>query len=187
MTDIESPTLATPTSAEVTTLAGPDDGKLLAVAFSEPLKAQEFLIASARLVSHTSWQLSDSAIVERSPEGRVRIHQTKDMNPGQGLATGGWFGLLAGWFVMAPLAGAVLGAALGGLWAKLRDIGIDDDEMKRLGDQLAPGEAATFLLVTDAYPTHVIRELRRFDGRILYSSFDPDLTRQFEEALATQL
>lgn len=165
----------------------PDDAKLLAIAFSEPLKAQEFLIAAARLDSHGSWRLEDSAIVERSPEGKVRIHQTKDMTAGQGAATGGWFGLLAGWIVMAPLAGAALGAALGGLWAKLRDIGIDDDEMRRLGDQLEPGEAATFLLITDAFPTHAIRELRRFDGRILFSSYDIEMTAQLEEALATPI
>lgn len=157
--------------------------QLLAIRFDEPLKAQELLIAALRLQKKGSIIIDDAAIVTNE-DGRVRIHQTKDMNTGQGAATGGWFGALAGLLFLQPLIGAALGAAIGGLWAKLRDIGIDDDQMRAMGESLHAGEGALFLLLQDAYPTHLARELQRFDGSILHSTFDSTDTESFETALA---
>ena len=157
--------------------------RLLAVRFDDPLKAQELLIAMMRLQNRGSLRIDDAAIVTKA-DGRVRIHQTKDMNPAQGVATGTWFGVLAGLVFLQPLIGAAIGAALGGLWAKLRDIGIDDDAMKEMGDRLPDGDAALFLLLDDVYPTHLSIELARFDGSILHSTFDDSSTRGFTDALA---
>ncbi len=160
--------------------------RLLAIRFDEPLKAQEMLIASLRLQKKGSITIDDAAIVTNE-DGKVRIHQTKDMNAGQGAATGGWFGALAGLLLLQPLIGAALGAAIGGLWAKLRDIGIDDEQMRAMGESLGTGEGALFLLLQDAYPTHLAHELRRFDGMVLHSTFDPEDTEAFQTALATEL
>jgi uncharacterized membrane protein len=157
--------------------------RLLAIRFDDPLKAQELLIAMMRLQNRGSLRIEDAAIVSRM-DGRVRIHQTRDLNPSQGVATGTWFGALAGLVFMQPLIGAAIGAALGGLWAKLRDIGIDDEEMREMGDRLADGDAALFLLLDDVYATHLSIELARFDGSIVHSTFDEDATRRFSEALA---
>ena len=137
--------------------------QLLAIRFDEPLKAQELLIASMRLQNKGSITIDDAAIVTKE-DGRVKIHQTKDMNAGQGAATGGWFGALAGLLFMQPLIGAALGVAIGGMWAKLRDIGIDDEQMRDMGESLLTGEGALFLLLENAFPTHLARELQRFDG-----------------------
>lgn len=169
----------------MTTISGATgtDSQLLAVRFDDPLKAQELLIAMMRLQNRGSLRIEDAAIVTKA-DGRVRIHQTRDMNPSQGVATGTWFGALAGLVFLQPLIGAAIGAALGGLWAKLRDIGIDDDEMREMGDRLADGDAALFLLAADAYPTHLSIELARFDGTILHSTFDDEATRGFTEALS---
>ena len=162
-------------------VAGPT--RLLAIRFDDALKAQEMLIAMMRLQNRGSLRIEDAAIVSRV-DGRVRIHQTRDMNPSQGVATGTWFGALAGLVFMQPLIGAVIGAALGGLWAKLRDIGIDDEEMRAMGDRLGDGDAALFLLLDEVYPTHLAIELGRFDGTILHSTFDDGSTQGFTEALA---
>lgn len=160
--------------------------QLLAIRFDEPLKAQELLIAMMRLQKRGSIQMDDAAIVTNEG-GRVRIHQTKDANPSQGAATGGWFGVLAGLVFMNPIAGAVLGAAIGGIWAKLRDIGISDDQMREMGESLSDGDAALFVLLTEAYPTHLAAELRRFDGMVMHSSFDEADTEAMAMALASEL
>ncbi|MBW3537214.1 MAG: DUF1269 domain-containing protein, partial [Actinobacteria bacterium] len=78
---------------------------------------------------------------------RVRIQQTRDVTASQGAVSGAWLGTLAGLFVAQPILGAALGAAAGGLFGKLRDHGIDDGEMKQLGEELQDGEAALFLLI----------------------------------------
>lgn len=156
---------------------------LLAVEFDDPLKAQEALLASLRLAKRHAIHLDDAAIVTKEPSGRIRIHQTKDTSAGQGAAAGGWIGMLAGLLFMAPLVGAALGAAVGGIWAKLRDIGISDKQMREMGEQMVNGHAALFLLFEPLAPTNLIREFRRFDGSILHSTLDADLNAELAAAL----
>ena len=152
------------------------DADLWAFGFDSPIRAQEALLAAMRLVGRSQLKLADAAIVTKVG-GRVRITQTRDMNPSQGVVGGAWLGVLAGLFLGpgGPLIGAALGAAAGGLFAKLRDIGMDDDEMKRIGDELADGEAALFLLVQDCHQMRALHEVSRFPGRLLASTADPDL------------
>lgn len=161
------------------------DADLWAFAFDSSLRAQEALLAAMRLVARQHLELEDAAIVTRV-RGRVRITQTKDMNPAQGAVGGAWLGILAGLFLGpgGPLVGGALGAAAGGLFAKLRDIGIDDEQMKRMGEELGDGEAALFLLVEDCHQIRVMHEVSRFPGRILASTADADLVEQVRGKLA---
>lgn len=162
------------------------DADLWAFAFDSSLRAQEALLASMRMVGKQQMTLEDAAIVTRV-RGRVRITQTKDINPTQGAVGGAWLGILAGLFLGpgGPFVGGALGAAAGGLFAKLRDIGIDDDEMKRMGEELGDGEAALFLLVEDCHKMRALHEVSRFPGRILASTADPELIAEVRDRLAT--
>ena len=157
-------------------------GQLVALEFDDELKAKEVLLAFLRLQKHKSLLLEDAAIVTN--HRKVRILQTRDTNPSQGALRGSWWGLLAGLLFGYALPAAVIGAAIGALWAWHRDIGISDRQMKELGRGLHFGDAAAFFLVKDAYPTHLVNELRRFDGRILHTTFDAETREQFEEALS---
>ena len=148
------------------------------------LGAQEALLAAMRMVGRGHLKLEDAAIVTKV-RGRVRITQTKDVNTGQGAMAGTWLGTLAGLFVMQPLIGAAIGAALGGLFAKLHDIGIDDDEMRAMGDGLADGEAALFLLVEEWHQVRALHEGSRFPGRLLGTTADDRLADEIRGRLAT--
>lgn len=161
------------------------DADLWAFVFDSSLRAQEALLASMRLVARQQLKLEDAAIVAKV-RGKVRITQTKDVNPRQGAVGGAWLGILAGLFLGpgGPLIGGALGAAAGGLFAKLRDIGIDDDAMKRMGEELADGEAALFLLVEDCHRMRALHEVSRFPGRILASTADPELVEEVRGRLA---
>lgn len=158
---------------------------LWAFAFDSPLRAQEGLLAAMRMVANRHLTIEDAAIVTRV-RGRVRITQTKDMNPAQGAVGGAWLGILAGLFLGpgGPLIGGALGAAAGGLFGKLRDIGIDDDEMKRMGEALGEGEAALFLLVEDCHPMRALHEVSRFPATVLASTADAELVERVRERLA---
>ena len=109
---------------------------LLAIELDDALRAQEALLASLRLHQRQAIRIEDAAIVSKDAGGRIRIHQTRDVGPAQGAMTGTWLGMLAGLIFMVPLVGAALGAAVGGIWAKLRDIGISD--RRDAGDGRAP-------------------------------------------------
>jgi uncharacterized membrane protein len=161
------------------------DADLWAFVFDSSLRAQEALLAAMRLVARKHLTLEDAAVVAKV-RGKVRITQTKDVSPSQGAVGGAWIGILAGLFLGpgGPLVGGALGAAAGGLFAKLRDFGIDDDAMKRMGEDLAEGEAALFLLVEDCHRMRALHEVSRFPGRLLVSTADPDLTEEVRGRLA---
>ncbi len=156
---------------------------LWAFAFDSTLRAQEAMLAAMRLVARGHLELEDAAIVAKV-RGKVRITQTKDVNPAQGAVGGAWVGTLAGLFIGGPLLGAALGATAGGLFAKLRDIGISDPAMKQMGEQLGEGEGALFLLVADCHRARALAEVARFPGRVLASSAEEPMQRTVRDTLA---
>ena len=158
---------------------------LWAFTLTHPLLAQEALLAAMRLQARGHLELDDAAIVHKTEGGRVRIVQTKDVSTGQGAISGSWWGLLAGLFIPGgPLLGAALGAAVGGIFAKMRDIGIDDDQMKRMGEQLEEGESALFLLLTGCHQARALHEVGRFEATVLFSTASEDLVAEVGERLA---
>ena len=188
---MSDPTPPEPSADDATPTRGPWEGELApgatlwAFTLGHPLLAQEALLAAMRLQARGQLELDDAAIVHKTEGGRVRIVQTKDVSTGQGAISGSWWGLLAGLFIPGgPLLGAALGAAVGGIFAKMRDIGIDDDQMKQMGEQLDEGESALFLLVTDCHQARAMHEVGRFEARVLFSTADEDLVAQVGERLA---
>lgn len=163
---------------------GDTTADLWAFAFDGALRAQEALLAALRMVGRGHLKLEDAAIVTRMG-GRVRISQTKDVSAGQGAMSGTWLGTLAGLFVGQPLIGAAIGAAVGGLFGKLRDIGIDDDQMRRMGEGLKDGEAALFLLIEECHKVRALHEVSRFPARLLATTASDELAAEVSGRLAT--
>jgi len=102
----------------------------------------------------------------------------------QGAVGGAWFGTIAGLFAGLPLVGAALGAAAGGMYARLRDFGIADAEMKAFGRSLEGERAALFLLVRDCHRMRALHEVARFPARLERSSADPELVETVRRRLA---
>lgn len=160
---------------------------VLAIDFDDELKAREALLAATRLGRKRSVEMTDAAIVTRTPTGRTRIIQTRGTSPVQGAVTGSWWGGLGG-LLLGGITGWAIGLAVGALggwlWAKSRDLGINDPWMLKTAANLAPGHAAAFFQLPQVYVTHLIRELRRFDGTLLHNSLRDVATIELEEALA---
>ncbi len=148
-----------------------------------PLRAQEAMLACARLAARRHLDLEDAAIVTVR-RGRVRIQQTRDVNPGQGALGGAWLGTLAGLLFGVPLVGTALGAAAGGIYARLRDLGIDDDEMRAFGAGLEGERVGLFLLVRDCHRMRALHEVSRFPARLERTSADPELAELVRSRLA---
>ena len=163
---------------------------VLAIDFDDPLLAQEALLAANRLGKRGSVSLSDAVLVSRLPNGKTRLRQTRDTTPGQGAVQGMWWGGLVGLFALGIagwLGGALLGALAGFAWGKYRDVGIDDSWLMSLGDRLPPGHTATVLQLPQFYATHLMRELRRFNGRLMHTSLRDVDAEDLETALDTMI
>jgi len=158
------------------------DADLWVFSFDGLMRAQEAMLAVSRLAARHHLDLEDAAIVTLR-RGRVRLLQTRDMNPAQGAIGGAWLGTIAGLFAGLPLVGAALGAAAGGMYARLRDFGIDDRAMKEFGRTLEGERSALFLLVRDCHRMRALHEVSRFPARLERSSADPALVSEVRARL----
>ena len=88
----------------------------------------------------------DAAVVTRLENGRVELHQTRQVAAGEGVVAGGSIGFVAGMLLGGPVGGALLGMLGGGIWGA-RDTGAPDARLRELGESLAPGRALLCTLV----------------------------------------
>lgn len=176
-------TITPSTETAAATTAPPD---VLAIAVDDRLRGQELLLAATRLGRHGSVELTDAALVGFNKKGKPQLTQTREISPPQGAMIGAWWGSLVGLFIfgiLGWLVGAAAGGGIGWWRAKRKDIGVPDDWMRSLATRLHPGEVAAVFEMHNVYPTHLTRELRRFEGRLLATTIDADRT-EIEDALA---
>lgn len=115
------------------------------------LEHGDFVVEALKTaVDNQRVSLDDIALVTTDDEGKIQIHQTKDVTPKKGAAKGALVGALIGLAAPPFLGVTVLGAGLGALWGKFRDRGIDDDLMRSVGSMIGSGEAVVFALGDDA-------------------------------------
>jgi uncharacterized membrane protein len=129
-------------------------------------------------------KLDDAVIVEREADGNVKLHQPS--MAGVGAAGGALWGGLIGLLFLAPLLGMAVGAASGGMAGAFTDIGVDDDMMKSIGEQLEPGKAAVFALTSQGNIDKVLPEISKFDGRLLQSSLSAEAEQQLRDTVEQQ-
>lgn len=135
--------------------------------------------------------LLDAVVVIRPEGGDIQIKQSVNMTAvgaASGLSTGALVGALAGLLVLNPLGGMALGgmagAAMGALGGRLSDFGINDDFIREVGQTIAPGTSALFVLVAKATPDKVIAEIREHNPRVLRTSLSNEQEDALREALA---
>lgn len=77
-----------------------------------------------------------------------------------GALGGAFWGLLFGMIFFVPLFGMAVGATFGALSGAMNDIGVDDNFIKRVRDDIKPGSSALFLLSTGAVPDRLAEEVK---------------------------
>ncbi|MFC6159922.1 DUF1269 domain-containing protein [Kribbella sp. NPDC058693] len=127
-------------------------------------------------------QREDAAYAYKDAKGKVRIHQSVNLT-GAGAASGALWGTLIGLIFLNPLAGFAVGAASGAVAGKLTDVGINDDLIKKVGQELQDGHAAVFLLARSATVDRVVDALKPFSPTIIQTN----LTKEREEELVEAL
>jgi uncharacterized membrane protein len=154
---------------------------LVAIAYPDVATAQTVSGNLATAVKEHTIELEDLVIVERKPDGKVKLHQPSMTAMG---ATGGalWGGLI-GLIFFVPLFGMAIGAAAGAASGKMSDRGVDDKFMKQLGEELPEGGAALILLIRKVSIDKILPEIT-IPGKVIQTSLSDEHEEQLTAALA---
>jgi len=131
------------------------------------------------------YDLEDAAVVVKDKNGKIHLKQTKEITPLKGAIGGSLVGLFTGIVtIINPLAVAIVGGTTGVLWGLFNDIGIDDDFMKKVGEEITPGSSAVFFLASKEFHDILEKEMESFNGKIFRTDI-PD--KAHEELLAKSI
>ena len=126
-------------------------------------------------------KLEDAAIVEKRPDGKIKLHNINSAT-GTGAAMGTLWGGLIGLLFFAPLLGMAVGAAAGAVGGSMTDLGVDDSFMMDVGRRLQPGGAVLFLLVSKVTEDKVVPEIAQYGGEIIKTSLSKEAEAHLREA-----
>jgi len=157
---------------------------LYAIGYADTQTAEQVLQQIGGLQAQNLIQLDDAVIVERHADGKVKLHTPGGSNSARGAAGGALWGGLIGLLFFAPLVGMAIGAGTGAVAGKATDTGVNDDFMRNLGSQLAPGAAALVLLVRSMTNDKVFEQLHgQYGGVLLQSSLSKEEEKVLQDAV----
>ena len=155
---------------------------LIAVAYPDRETAEKVRSELVRLTREHVIEIDDAVVATRQSDGKVKLHQA--VNPaGSGAAGGALWGGLIGLIFLAPLLGMAIGAAAGAATGALTDLGVDDNFMRELGNDLPQGGAALIVLVRSATPDKVIPRIDQYGCKVLQTSLSNESEQRLQEAL----
>ena len=167
-----------------------DMSELIVVGFKDPEEADRVLLRLSKLKREYLIDIEDAVVVVRDDAAKVHLKQsinTVTAGTTTGFLSGGLWGTLVGFIFLNPLAGFVLGSAIGAgagaLSGSLVDYGINDDFVKSLAETIPPNSSALFILVRKVQPEKVLAELSGVKGKVLRSSLSPEQEKKLQEAL----
>lgn len=160
--------MATLTVWKFPNATGADD----AVRTLEQLQSQELI------------KVHDAAIVTwPADKKKPRTRQLHNL-AGAGALGGAFWGLLFGLIFFVPFLGLAIGAAAGALGGSMTDVGIDDDFIKRVREQVTPGTSALFALTSDTVLDKVREAFAGNEPELLETNLSDEEESRLREAFA---
>lgn len=155
---------------------------LTAWKFGSPYGADDALATLEKMQSEQLIQVQDAAVVSwelgrKKPKTR-ELHSMKKM----GALGGGFWGLLFGLIFFVPILGLAIGAATGALFGSLADVGISDEFIDRVRQQVTPGTSALFLLSSDAVMDRVKGEFKDGNAELITTNLSAEQEERLREA-----
>ena len=164
--------------------------QLMVFGVDSPATAEKVFDLAGDLARQELLELADAAWVERTGDGKVKLHQSLNMTAAgasYGAASGALWGSLIGLLFLNPLAGALLGAGVGAgtgaATGSLTDVGIRDDLIEEIGRALEPGKAAVFFLARNATVDRVIEAIKPYNPTVIQTNLSRESERELIEAL----
>ena len=166
--------------------------ELIIVGFNDREGADRVLLRLSKLRKEYLIDIEDAVVVVRDEDGKVHLKQGINLvtaGAATGFVSGSLWGTLVGFLFLNPLAGFVLGSAIGvgagALSGSLSDYGINDDFIKSLAETIPPNSSSLFILVRKVQPEKVLAELSGVKGKVLGTSLLPSRRKSFNKLLKT--
>ena len=160
--------------------------ELVAIAYPEEQRAQEVMQSVLERREVLALDVEDAASVSKDKNEKIKLHQSAHLGR-KGAATGGTIGLIAGVLFLNPVVGAGVGALVGGVANRLRDVGISDEFVRQVSAQLRPESSVLVLLLPSGDLPALHHELAREGAVVLHTSLAADAETQLQAALDAQL
>lgn len=168
--------------------------QLIVAAFPDEKAADNALKGLKQAKKQKLIKIENAAVLRKDQKGKLHIKETADLGGGQGAALGGVagaaIGLIAGPALIVPVA---VGALVGGLTAKAKDMGFSDARLQKLGEGLTPGSSAIVAVVDHTWVEQVEKELAEEGADLMTAQLEADIASQLEaghevaySALSTQ-
>jgi uncharacterized membrane protein len=147
--------------------------------------------AEAILDQIQSWQkqflitVHDAAVVSwETGKKKPKTKQLYNM-AGIGALDGAFWGLLFGLIFFMPWMGMLIGAAVGGLSGKFTDVGIDDNFINSVRDQVTEGTSALFLMTSDAVLDKLQPELAQINATVIATNLSSEAEANLQSMFAS--
>jgi uncharacterized membrane protein len=146
--------------------------------------ADQALRILQRLQQQQLIKLLDAAVVSWPQDSKgPKTRQVFSAAPA-GALSGAFWGFLFGLIFFVPLLGIAIGAAAGAIGGALTDIGIDDNFIKQIRDQVKPGTSALFLMTSHAIADKVVAELKNLNPQLITSNLSDEQESRLRELFA---
>ncbi|MBO0828322.1 MAG: DUF1269 domain-containing protein [Streptosporangiales bacterium] len=152
-------------------IIGYDDEQQARRAYEQVLALQDSFIV----------ELRGLAIVTVDADGKTHV-DTPQRIVARTAVSGAVFGLLFGVLFLVPGLG-LLGGALGALFGKLSQSGIDRSFRAHVDEMLQPGHSAVVLMASKVTEDKFTAAMRPFGGEVLKTSLTEAAERELAEAM----
>ena len=152
--------------------------------FPEASGADDAIRTLEQLQSEELIKVHDAAIVTwPADKKKPRTRQLHNL-AGAGALGGAFWGLLFGLIFFVPFFGLAIGAAAGALGGAMTDVGIDDDFIKRVREQVTPGTSALFAMTSDAVLDRVRAAFAGHEPELLETNLSDEEESRLRAAFA---
>jgi len=146
--------------------------------------ARNALQVLERLQKQELIQIVDGAIVTWPPDRKKpKTEQLRGLT-GMGALGGAFWGLLFGLLFFIPLLGMAIGAGMGALGGSMSDVGIDDDFIRKVRDEVTPGTSALFVMSGNVVADRVLAEFKGTGAHLASSNLSSEQEAKLREVFA---
>jgi len=146
---------------------------VVVVRFTEPSKAYQALSVLKECDAEGRIGLESAAVVERTPEGELRIPESADNVGLEGTASGSLIGMLIG--VLGGPVGVLLGWGAGAMMGGAFDVDravTSDEALTVLGQAIPPGSTAVIASVEESAVEVIDAEMYTLGGEVTRQPVD---------------